>query len=227
VLQAVLSQSANTVDLGTLTLNAPTGRATLSIGNTGNAPLRIQAISVSAPFKLTQACPATLQPGQSCTLTVELDPIELGTFTGAIALLTDAPGGSRSVPVTAAVQPRPEPVLRVTPASIGFGARLGASQSPTQQVTIFNEGGAEATGLALTIPMPHFTIVNSRCGPTLAPRATCFAEVAFQPLGFGPKHGQLLVTTTNAATASVDLSGASCRPPQPGMNRGGQLNCGP
>jgi hypothetical protein len=228
VLQAILTLSGNTIDLGSLTLNAPAATATLSIGNGGNAPMRIQGITLAPPFTLTHACPAILQPGESCTLTVGLNPTELGTFTGSLALLTDAPGGSRSVPVTAAVEPSPEPRLRVTPSFIGFGARLGATASQPQQITVFNEGGATATGLALTIALPHFAVLNSRCGPTPAPRSTCSAEVVFQPSGFGPKNGQLEVTSTNAPTAVVTLSGASCRPPQPSGSRGSPgLNCGP
>ncbi|HEX5634944.1 MAG TPA: choice-of-anchor D domain-containing protein, partial [Gemmatimonadales bacterium] len=226
LLAPVLALSAPSIDFGTLTLGGPTAVFPLGLRNSGNAALTIDSITVSSPFTLTHDCPLNLLPNDTCVVTVALTPTELGTFTGSLALLTNAPGGSRSVPVRASVQPRPEPIIRVTPTSIGFGERLGGTQSPSQRVTVTNEGGADAAGLAVSINTPHFVVLNSSCGPVLAPQSTCFADVAFQPIGFGPKRATLSVSST-APTATVSLSGAGCRPPQANPGRSGRPNCAP
>jgi hypothetical protein len=221
--QAALSMPSGPVEFGTLTLGTPAATQLLTLTNSGNAPLAVQSISVSAPFTLTNGCPAVIDPGTSCVVTVALEPTEVGTFDGTLSVLTNAPGGSRSLAVHAKVQPRPEPIIRVTPTAIGFGARLGLTSSPAQTITVINEGGADATGLVLTIDVPHFRILRTSCPPVLAAQMTCFAEVTFEPMGFGPKRGTLRVTS-NAPTAGVGLSGAGCRPPYP---RSTGLNCSP
>jgi hypothetical protein len=214
------------IDLGTLLLNSPAASRPVTLRNTGNAPLTIQSVSVGSPFSVANGCPAMLEPEESCVVSVGLDPTQLGTFSANLSVVTDAPGGSRSVQVRAMVQPRPEPIIRVSPSSIGFGARLGTTESPPQRVTIFNEGGADAAELAVAIDMPHFRVLNTSCTPILAAQTTCFADVVFGPIGYGPKRGTLRVTS-NAPTASVGLSGAGCRPPTVSAGRTPGLNCSP
>jgi hypothetical protein len=214
------------IDLGTLTLGSAPGARQVTLTNSGNAALTINSISIGLPFTLTHDCPSSLPAGDSCVVTIELNPTALGTFTGSLSVLTNAPGGSRSVQVRGQVQPRPEPVIRVSPLSIGFGERMVGTQTPDRRITVSNEGGSDALALNLSINTPHFLIVNTTCGNVLAPQSTCFADVAFQPSGFGAKRATLNVTST-APTARVGLSGAGCRPPQASMGRSTRLNCGP
>ena len=226
IVQALLSIASEPIDFGTLPLGTPPTTHPLTLRNTGNAPLSIQSVTVTSPFTLANACPPTLEPDGSCVVTVGFDPAELGDFNGSLSILTNATGGSRSLALHARVQPRPEPVIRVTPTSIGFGARLGLTQSSPHTITVVNEGGVAATGLTLEIDIADFTILNSSCGPVLAPRATCSAIVAFQPIGFGPRQTTLRVTS-NAPTAGVSLSGAGCRPTSVVAGRTPGLNCAP
>ena len=224
--QPVLTMPTGPIDLGTLVLGGATGMQQVTLKNTGNAALTIDSITVGAPFTLTNGCPINLLPGITCVVTLELNPTALGTFNASLSVVTNAPGGSRSVPVRGQVQARPEPLIRVTPSSIGFGNRMGGTQTSSQRVTVFNEGGAEAVALNLSITTPHFLIVNTTCGNALAPQSSCFADVVFQPTGFGPKRATLNVSST-APTVGVSLSGAGCRPPQANLGRSSRLNCAP
>src|SRR5688572_7157312 len=225
--EPVLTMPTGAIDLGTLTLGSAPALHQVTLTNTGNAALNIDAISVGRPFTVTNSCPASLLPGASCVATIELNPTALGTFSASLSVLTNAPGGSRSIAVRGRVQPRPEPLIRVSPSSIGFGDRMGGTQTPSQRITVRNEGGADAVALDLSINTPHFLIVNTTCGNVLAPQATCFANVVFQPTGFGPKRATLNVTTSNAPTVGVGLSGAGCRPPQASLGRSPRLSCAP
>jgi trimeric autotransporter adhesin len=224
--QSLLEMTSALVDLGTTTLGAAPLTQAVSLRNAGSAPLTIDRISVGPPFTLTNGCPSSLLPDETCAVTLELDPTAIGTFNASLAVVTNAPGGSRSVPVRAQVQARPEPVVRVSPASIGFGERMGGSQAPAQRINVINEGGAAATGVSLSINSPHFLIVNTTCGNVLGAQSTCFADVAFQPIGFGPKRASFDVDS-NAPTASSALSGAGCRPPSASPGRGTRLSCAP
>ena len=97
-----------------------------------------------------------------------------------------------------------------------------------RKFTITNDGGAPAI-LTLSITTPHFLIVNTSCGASLAPQASCAAEVVFQPIGFGPKRADLEVGSNAADSPQlVSLSGAGCRPVTTPQSRGGpQINCSP
>jgi len=224
--QSVLEMTSALIDLGSTGLGGAPLTRPVSLRNAGNAALTIDRISVGLPFTLTNGCPLNLLPGETCVVTLELNPTAIGTFNGSLSVVTNAPGGSRSVPVRGQVQARPEPVVRVSPASIGFGDRMGGSQSPPQRVTVTNEGGADAAGLSLSINSPHFLIVNTTCGNVLAAQSTCFADVAFQPIAFGPKRASFSVGST-APTAATALSGAGCRPPSASPGRGTRLSCAP
>jgi len=224
--QSMLEMTSSLIDLGTTALGGAPLTLPVSLRNVGNAALTIDRISVGLPFTLTNGCPLNLLPDETCVVTLGLNPAEIGTFNGSLVVVTNAPGGSRTVPVRGQVQARPEPVVRVSPASIGFGDRMGGSQSPLQRVTVTNEGGADATGVNLSINSPHFLIANTTCGNVLAAQSTCFADLAFQPIGFGPKRASFSVNST-APTASTALSGAGCRPPQASPGRGTRLSCAP
>jgi hypothetical protein len=58
-----------------------------------------------------------------------------------------------------------------------------------------------------------FLVGTNTCGSSLAPQASCFADVFFQPTGFGPRVGQLRVNSISLDTGQVvDLAGSGCRP---------------
>ena len=69
-------------------------------------------------------------------------------------------------------------------------------------------------------------IVTSTCGATLAPQASCFANVVFRALGFGERNGQLQVLS-NAPDSpqTATLGGTGCRPYVAGVNRSGRDPC--
>ena len=229
LLQAALVMPTGTIELGTVTLGSAPVQRVITLRNTGNAALTIERIQIGLPFTLTSTCPINLLPGESCNVAIEHDPTALGDFTGSLVVVTNATGGSRTVPVHVSVQALPEPVIRVSPQSIGFGDRMAGISSPAQRITIVNTGGANAVGLSLRFNTPHFAIQNTDCGAVLAAQASCFADVVFAPQGFGPKRDTFSVRS-NAANGphTVSVSGAGCRPIAITQSRGGiSLNCAP
>jgi hypothetical protein len=216
------------IELGSGTLGGAAIQRIVPLSNSGNAALTIENISIALPFKLVHDCPLNLLPGKTCNVTIELPPAAIGDYTGALVILSNSAGGSRSIPVHAKVQARPEPVIRVSPQSIGFGDRMAGTQATSQRITITNDGGGDAIGVTLGVNTPHFQIQNTTCGQTLGAQSTCFADVAFSPLGFGPRRDTFNVRSSNGNPASTNLSGAGCRPITVTASRGGQqLSCAP
>ena len=197
---------------------APIGY-TVELRNTGYGALTIASIAVSSPFTLVNNCPATLAPAQACTVLLGFQATSLGEVNGTLTVVTSAEGGSRAIPVVARGQTVATPLLRVQPTTLGFGSRVIGSQSTSQQVTITNIGGATAS-VDLAMSTIDFLISGNNCGATLAPQASCSANVTFRPLGFGTRLGSFVVNG-NAANApqSVVITGTGCRPFSAGSSR--------
>jgi hypothetical protein len=197
---------------------APIGY-TVELRNTGYGALTIASIAVSSPFTLVNNCPATLAPAQACTILLGFQATSLGEVNGTLTVVTSAEGGSRAIPVVARGQTVATPLLRVQPTTLGFGSRVIGSQSTSQQVTITNIGGATAS-VDMAMSTIDFLISGNNCGATLAPQASCSANVSFRPLGFGTRLGSFVVNG-NAANApqSVVITGTGCRPFSAGSSR--------
>lgn len=229
VRQAALSLPTAPIEFGSMIVGSAPVSRTIAITNSGNDVLGINSIGVSAPYTVFTTCGVSLVPNDSCNVTVGFNPTVIGDFGGFLSVSTNAPGGSFvQVPVHAAVQARPEPIVRVSPRIISFGSRFLGSPAPNQAVTLSNEGGSIAN-LVVSLNMPHFTIVNSGCGATLAPGASCQIELGFSPQGFGPRRGRLVVESNSPdSPIEVSLSGAGCRPVSVPQSRGAPpIDCSP
>lgn len=213
------------LDFGNLVIGSGPQSLPAEITNNGNGTLTFSSISVSDPFTLVNGCPPNLSPGQSCSLTVGFDPVALGPFEGALTIQSNDQAGTQSIPVNARVVPPGIPVLDVTPTIIGFGDRMAGTMTAAQRVTVTNIGGVNATLQPLTVDL-EYRIVANTCGATLAVGASCSADVAFFPLGFGPRGGTLTVNGNDAQSPhDVKLNGTGCRPFM--IGRAGGDSCAP
>jgi len=201
------------VDFGAYALGAPPATRTVTLHNTGNKNVNLTKLAIDGPFTMTNDCPATLAPDQSCTLTLTFSSTTLGDFTGNLTVVSDAAGGSGSILVKASAVGSAQAILDVSPRNIGFGSRMMGTSQGTQRVTIKNIGSADAALAPFTFDGADFTMTGNSCGPTLTPGSTCFADIQFLPLGFGLRHEHFSVNG-NAVNApvSVDLAGTGCRP---------------
>jgi len=210
-------------------VGSPPDQRGFTITNNGTAPVNFSGIAVtSGPFQVVNGCPDSLAPGASCFVTLQYSASDLGTHTGTLTVNSDAEGGSRAIALTGVTVPNPVPILTVAPAQIGFGDRLLGSTSGTQRITITNVGNAPAA-LGLGMSNTDFLISFTSCAATLAPAASCYADVVLRPVGFGPRSGSLVITSNSSASPQgVQLSGSGCRPYSTGSSRlGSSFGCSP
>jgi hypothetical protein len=216
------------IEFGAYTRGAPAIVRTATITSTGNAIVTIDRITTTGPFTLSHDCPLNLAPGSSCTLTIAFSSEQLGPAAGSVSIASSATGGLRMIALGALVQARAMPVIEVTPAGIGFGNRMVGTQSAAIRVTIANDGGAAAV-LGPITASTDYLVVSTTCGTTLAPQASCFADVAMKPMGFGNRVGEVsFVSNAEGSPHRVSINGAGCRPFSAGNNRTGAVsNCSP
>jgi hypothetical protein len=67
---------------------------TVRFANVGPAPVNISQVTVGGYFSGTNNCPATLNPGASCTITVTFTPGFVGVTGGLITITDDALGSN-------------------------------------------------------------------------------------------------------------------------------------
>ena len=65
---------------------------TATFANLGLVPVNISKVEVGRDFSGTNNCPATLEPGASCTVTVQFTPTFVGVTGGAVVVTDDALG---------------------------------------------------------------------------------------------------------------------------------------
>jgi hypothetical protein len=191
------------------TFNGIKASATVDEGNNWinmtYGPLTLGRPTITGGTTVTEmlvASPATAAPAAAYTPASAV--VVAGTPTGAPG--TDFFGQTRSnkKPSIGAVELNLTQVafVSVTGGPVAFGNVLvGTAPSPTQTLTVRNDGGVAATGLTIgTLTAPFSRTTN--CGAALASGATCTITVTFTPTAATSYTGSL------AITSSVPVSGA-------------------
>ena len=96
--------ATDSINFGTVTVGLSSAPARTTLNNVGAAPVNITAIKISPSgiFAQTNNCPATLNPGQSCTFQVVFTPPSAGNFNGTLAVYHNAKGSPQTVALTGA-----------------------------------------------------------------------------------------------------------------------------
>lgn len=211
---------AASYNLGTTPQGSSSSATQITITSAGTTALHPTGVSVTGDYLVTtDTCTgATLAQGATCHLDVVFVPSATGTRTGTVALL-----GATISPAAIALSgigssPAPPTVLYSTPAAAyDLGpALVGTSTSGTAiTVTSTGTGTLHPTGATIT---GDFAITANTCtGASLAPSATCYLNVAFQPTATGTRSGTLsLLGDLTSNPVAVTLTGTGTAPvPEP------------
>jgi hypothetical protein len=192
--------------------------ATMTIANSGDAPLHITTVSTTganaADFPLgTNVCNGTtVAPGANCQITVGFVPTAIGARTGSFTVTSDAPTQSSALSGTGTSS------ISITPSSWDYGAvDVGAATNPTKSFTVKNEttGSTFTLGAAVTGDAAYSVVGTNGCasGTVLGAQATCSVTVQFDPASNGAKTGSLTVTSNAPGSPhSAALTGSGFTP---------------
>jgi Abnormal spindle-like microcephaly-assoc'd, ASPM-SPD-2-Hydin/Protein of unknown function (DUF1573) len=88
---STLTVSSTSVSFGNVTVGL-TAKQTITLSDTGTAPVTISSLTVSgSSFTTTgMTAPTTLKPGQSATLTLQFNAGQASTFTGTLTIASNA-----------------------------------------------------------------------------------------------------------------------------------------
>ncbi len=185
-----------------------TERHDLTIRNTGNAVLVINALQTTGDFLNGPGCVGGLRPGRDCMVRILFRPTGEGPRTGELTVTSNAVGGPFRLPLSGTGL---VPAIGITPDALTFGAQDVGTTSQPQPVTVSSTGSASLSITEVTLTGPHTDDFRLRdnCGRRgHMPGAECVVEVVFAPTAPGPRTATLNLTDDAPGSPhTVQLSG--------------------
>jgi hypothetical protein len=219
-----LTVSAPSLNFGDVQMGS---KATLqlTLTSSGTAPVTIssstiagQAFGISSvayPAGVT-GWPATLNPGQQVVLSIAFAPDSATSFTGDLAVASDASGGAANVPLSGTGDAVPAPNLTLSTTSIDFGqSAIGTKVSRT--LTLTSTGNAPLNINTITVSGAMFSVGTVSVPATLQPGQQLSVTVTFDPTTAASDAGTLTVTSddpSGPATVSLGGTGTATTTPQ-------------
>jgi hypothetical protein len=198
-------------------LNVTTPAQTVTVSNTGGAPLRITSITLGganpARFGLTQNCPiggTGVAVGAFCTINVTFTPNNNNNRTALVRVNVGAPAVSGTVTLTGTTS---RPTVSVAPPSIAFGSVPINTTSAAQTVTVTNGSTVPLVISSITLggANPARFAQTSNCpigGAGLAGGGQCTISVTFHPTRRVARSATLTIRDNAASSPqTVALTG--------------------
>jgi hypothetical protein len=208
---AAIGVSAASLSFAPEQVGVASAPATLTVTNTGGAPMANVGFQITGPgagsFATgTTTCGTALTNGSSCTVQVSFTPATSGG-NAATLVISSSTLGVPAVSVGLNGTGTTTTGLSVSPTQLTFPVVIPGQSSAAQKVTVSNTGSFAATSLSFGVSA-QFGLTQNTCVNSLAVGASCTAGVAFQPTASGPVTGTLTITSAAVATsATVALSG--------------------
>lgn len=201
----VAGLSPSSVKFASTLVGQSSASSTVTLTNSGSVSLSISTVSVSGDFSETDTCAGqTIQPTDTCTVSVTFTPSVTGSISGALTITDNA----LNTPQVLALSGSGLPQLSVSPASESFGTVTVGTTSASKTVTLTNNtsGTLGYTFLASS----NYSAVGSGkspCNGTLAKKAKCTVGVTFTPTANGTADGSLAISSGSFPTQLAALSG--------------------
>ncbi len=202
------------------TFNTPASNQTVTLTNSGNAPLTIGSLTLGgvnpgAFAIVSQSCGAVLAAGSSCTVMIGFTQTAVGVSNATLTATDNASPTTQAVALTGTVSGVAGASL--TPATLAFTSVVGTA-SAAQTLTLTNTGSAALTIIAVAVggTSPTLFTETTTCGATLAVAASCSISVAFKPSAAGTYTATLSVTDNAASSPQTTvLTGTATAVPTP------------
>jgi hypothetical protein len=157
-------------DFGSLDVGVNSAVQSLTLTNSGNAPLNIFSISTTGDFAATNTCAASVAPNASCGIQVTFKPTAAGSRTGFLTITDDAISGGVFIALGGTGT---TPTLTITPASgATTTATVTAGQTATYNLSIAATPGAAGAATLTCTGVP----ANATC--TVSPSSLSLSSSA-------------------------------------------------
>ncbi|HYL62883.1 MAG TPA: choice-of-anchor D domain-containing protein [Candidatus Methylomirabilis sp.] len=207
--------SSSSINFGNGVVGTTTSQV-LTIKNTGTATLSITQINeTGAAFSTSgYSLPMSINAGQQTTITVAFLPTTVGSASGNLSLVSNAPTSPTAISLSgtgiAATL-----TLTVSPTSLSFGNVTTNTISAPQVVTVTNAGNANVTISQITLTGAGYSMTGGSAPVTLSPTQNITLSITFGPTTAGVSSGSIsLVSNATGSPATVSLTGTGVAPVQ-------------
>jgi mono/diheme cytochrome c family protein len=221
--QATLTINQSLLNFGTVTQGTTSALQTVTISNSGTAPLTLSSISISGSTGVyltagTCATGVAIASTGTCTVTVSFAPNAIASFPSSLVLASNASNGSISVTLQGAGAAVPAAIMAVSPSTLAFGNQTVNVNSGIQFITVQNNGNASAAISSVTLTgSTMFTLLNpTACGSSLAANGSCILQLQFKPTSASAQTASLQVVSNAAGSPyQVSVTGTGVLQPTP------------
>ena len=188
----------------------------LIIKNTGTATLTItQVTATGSAFSVSGfSLPLNVNAGQQTTITVAFLPTVIGSASGNISIVSNAPTSPTSVALSGTGIAATF-TLGISPTSLSFGNVTTGTSSAAQNVTITNTGNSNVAISQINLIGAGYSMTGGGAPVTLSPSQTITLVVQFSPATAWAVSGSItIVSNATGSPATVSLSGTGVSPVQ-------------
>ncbi len=185
--------SGSITGFGSFDVGVTSTAQSLTLTNSGSAPLNIRSITTAGDFAETNTCTASVAPNASCTVLVTFKPTVAGAGTGLLTIVDDASSGEVVIGLSGTGT---TPTLTIAPANgATTTATVTAGQTATYNLSITATPGAAGTATLACSGVPA--------------NATCSISPSSLNLSSGANAAfTVTVNTQVVRTASLAIDGA-------------------
>lgn len=198
--------------------NALQGRDTLtktfSIHSTGSAALAFRGVvgtGGAGAFSQTNNCPATIAPGDACSVTVTFAPTisQEGPFTGTLTLSTSSATGN-TIAVKVSGTATSNSSFSLSSAALNIGS-VPVGQSVTQSFLVLNGGTTPLEAPSVSTTGSGLTSSNN-CPAVLGLGEACTVSVTFEPATPANYSGYVTVSFAGASFKNISVNATGTGP---------------
>ena len=203
-----------TLAFGSVTTGTVSTGQTITVSNTGNAPLAVTSIAVTgtnaANFTAAPTGCASVAAGGSCIINVTFAPATAGAKTATVGIThnsNNAPGTVSNVTLNGNGVAPTSPTAAM-PATLAFGAqRINANRTNT--LTVTNQGPGALVITSVTTSGAPFTATRGNCPASLAAGRSCKLDITYRPTVRGLTSTGTVTVISNASNSptSTTLTG--------------------
>src|SRR5277367_3572288 len=208
--QAQLTISPASVAFGSVSVGS-TGSQTVTLTNPGNAALTVsQAIPSGTGFSMSGASmPMTINAGGSASFTAKFSPTTVGSNTGGISIVSNAPGSPATIALSGTGI---EGQLGASPSSVNFGS-VAVGSTGSQSITLTNSGSASVTISQATVSGTGFSISGLSTPLALGAGLSTTFSAQFAPTSAGSPSGSISIVSNGLnSPTTISLSGIGTQP---------------
>ncbi|MDR1341239.1 MAG: choice-of-anchor D domain-containing protein [Prevotellaceae bacterium] len=198
-----------------------TATRTLTIRNTGTAPLTVNSINCPTGYSVNWTG-GSIEAGGTRDVTVTFKPTSLTLYNGSISVSSNASGSPHSVAVSGTGTPAAAPGVSLS-GSLTFGS-VTIGNTATRTLTVRNTGTAPLTVNSINCPTGYSV---NWTGGSIADGGTRDVTVTFKPTSATSYNGSISVSSNASGSPhSATVSGTGAQAAAPGVSLSGSLAFG-